>query len=210
MFMMAIWGAIPLLTAVMEEKMERISEVLLATVTPTQFMAGKILGATAVSLTTAAIYIIAGLFTAQKMGVSDMFSGSLILWFFIYLIFFIVMGGATMSALGSTCNDNKDAQNMSFPAMIPILIPLFVVMPVLQEPDGNFATWMSLFPPFTPMLMMVRMATGVTIPAWQPFAGLAGVMLFTWLTVIAGARIFRTGILIQGQKPTLANLVLMR
>lgn len=207
MFMMAMWGAVPLLTAVMEEKMERISEVLLANVTPTQFMAGKVLGATAVSLTTASIYIVAGLFVARQMDVSDMFSTSLLIWFFLYLIFFLIMGGAVMSALGSTCNDNKDAQNMSFPAMMPILIPLFVVMPVLQDPSGDFATWMSLFPPFTPMLMMVRMATAVTIPAWQPVAGLAGVMLFTWLSVVAGARIFRTGILIQGQKPTFANII---
>ena len=67
--------------------------------------------------------------------------------------------------------------------------------------------WLSLFPPFTPMLMIVRMASPVSIPVWQPIAGLIGIIAFTILSVWAGARIFRTGILMQGQKPTLANLV---
>ena len=51
-------------------------------------------------------------------------------------------------------------------------------MPVLRSPTGSMAAWLSLFPPFTPMLMIVRQATPVTIPAWQPYVGLAGVVLF--------------------------------
>jgi len=207
MFMMAVMGTTPLLTAVMEEKMEKIAEVLLATVTPFQFMAGKILGSTIVSLTTAVIYIIGGVITAQQLGAGDMIPYDLIPWFFIYLVLFLIMAGSIMAALGSACNDNKDAQNVSFPAMLPMLLPLFVVMPVLRSPMGNMATWLSLFPPFTPMLMIVRQATPVTIPAWQPYAGLIGVIIFTAFSVWVGARIFRTGILLQGQKPTLANLI---
>ena len=51
-------------------------------------------------------------------------------------------------------------------------------MPVLRSPTGSMAAWLSFFPPFTPMLMIVRQATPVTIPAWQPYVGLAGVVLF--------------------------------
>jgi ABC-2 type transport system permease protein len=57
------------------------------------------------------------------------------------------------------------------------------------------------------MLMLARLATPVTIPAWQPYVGLAGVVVFTILSVWIGGRIFRTGILMQGQKPTLTNLI---
>jgi ABC-2 type transport system permease protein len=131
----------------------------------------------------------------------------MIVWFFIYLIFFLIMNGSIMTALGSACNDNKDAQNVSFPAMMPMMLPLFVIMPVLRNPIGGMATWLSLFPPFTPMLMIVRQATTVTIPAWQPYAGLVGVVIFTVFIVWAGSRVFRTGILMQGQKPTLKNLM---
>ncbi len=207
MFMMAIMGVTPLLTAVMEEKMERIAEVLLATVTPFQFMTGKILGSLSVSLTTAAIYILGGIITMQQLGAGDKIPYHLLPWFFIYLVFFLIMAGSIMAAFGSACNDNKDAQNVSFPAMLPMIMPLFVVWPVIQNPMSSFATWLSLFPPFTPMLMIVRMASPVSIPVWQPITGLIGIIVFTVLSVWAGARIFRTGILMQGQKPTLANLV---
>jgi ABC-2 type transport system permease protein len=207
MFMLAIMGSMPLLTAVLEEKMEKIAEVLLGTVTPFEFMAGKILGTTSVSLITAAIYVVGIVITAQQMGADDMIPYDLIPWFFIYLVFFLIMTGSMMAALGSACNDNKDAQNVSFPAMLPILLPLFIMMPVLKSPMGNMATWLSLIPPFTPMLMIVRQATQVTIPAWQPIVGLVGVVIFTAFSVWVGARIFRTGILLQGQKPTLGNLL---
>jgi ABC-2 type transport system permease protein len=207
MFMLGMVGTMPLLTAVMEEKMERIAEVLLGTVTPFQFMAGKVLGSTSVALTTAAIYIIGGVFTGKKLGGGDMIPYDILPWFFVFLFLFLIMTGSILAALGSACNDNKDAQNMSFPAMLPMLLPLFVIMPVLRNPLGSLATVMSLIPPFTPMVMIVRQATPVTLPVWQPYVGLAGVILFTLFAVWAGSRIFRTGILMQGQKPTFANLV---
>jgi ABC-type Na+ efflux pump permease subunit len=207
MFMLAIMGSTPLISSVMEEKMEKIAEVLLATVTPSQFMAGKILGSAAVSMTTAAIYITAGLISAHQMGVGHMIPYHLIVWFFVYLVFFLIMTGSIFTSLGAACNDNKDVQNVSFPAMLPIILPLFVIMPILKNPAGGLATGLSLFPPFTPMLMIVRQATPVTIPVWQPYVGLLGIILFTALVVWAGSRIFRTGILMQGQKPTFRNLV---
>jgi ABC-2 type transport system permease protein len=207
MFMLVMMSAIPLLTAVMEEKMEKIAEVLLAHITPFEFMMGKILGSISVSLTTAAIYVIGAVITARQMGASDIIPYQVLPWFFIYLILFVIMAGSVMAALGSACNDNKDAQSLQFPAMIPVLIPLFVIVPVMQNPDGSLATWLSLIPPFTPTLMTVRLATQVTIPWWQPYTGLALVILFTAFSVWVGGRIFRTGILMQGQKPTLRNLL---
>jgi ABC-2 type transport system permease protein len=207
MFMLGMVGSMPLLTAVMEEKMERIAEVLLGTVTPFQFMAGKVLGSTSVALTTAAIYIVGGVFTGKQLGGGDMIPYDILPWFFVFLFLFLIMAGSILAALGSACNDNKDAQNMSFPAMLPMLLPLFVIMPVLRNPLGSLATVLSLIPPFTPMVMIVRQATPVTLPVWQPYVGLAGVVLFTLFAVWAGSRIFRTGILMQGQKPTFANLV---
>jgi ABC-2 type transport system permease protein len=207
MFMMVMMSAIPLLSAVMEEKMEKIAEVLLASITPFQFMMGKILGSISVSLTTSAIYVIGAIITAKLVGASTMIPYHVLPWFFIYMILFVIMTGAVMTALGSACNDNKDAQSLQFPAMIPVILPLFILVPVMGDPISSLATWLSLFPPFTPTLMTVRMATPVTIPLWQPYVGLLGVILFTALSIWIGGRIFRTGILMQGQKPTLGNLM---
>jgi ABC-2 type transport system permease protein len=206
MFMLVMMSAIPLLTAVMEEKSEKIAEVLLGTITPFQFMMGKVLGGVGVSLTTAAIYVGAAIFTLNQMGHESLIPYEILPWFFVLTILFIIMVGSGMASLGATANDSKDAQSLTFPAMLPVILPLFIIVPVIQDPGGPLATTLSLIPPFTPTMMMIRLATPVTVPLWQPIAGLIGVILFTIFTVWIGARVFRTAILIQGQKPTIANL----
>ena len=207
MFMLVMMGAIPQLTTVMEEKNEKIAEVLLGSITPFQFMMGKVLGGIGVSLTTAAIYVAAAVFTLNYTGMQDLIPYEVLPWFFGFSVLFILMVGSGMAALGATCNDNKDAQSLTFPGILPAIIPMILMMPVIQDPVGTFATTMSLIPIFTPTLMVVRMASTVTIPMWQPVVGLIGVILYTWFTVWIGARVFRTAILIQGQKPTLATLL---
>ncbi|MGC9342946.1 MAG: ABC transporter permease [Bacteroidales bacterium] len=206
MFMLTMMSAVPLLTAVMEEKSEKIAEVLLANVTPFEFMMGKVLGGLGISLTIAVLYIIGGIVIARQTGNTGVIPFDILPWFFAYSFLYIIMVGSGMAALGSTCNDNKDAQTLQFPAMMAVIIPLFVLFPVLQDPSGSLATTLSLIPPFTPPLMMIRLATPVTIPLWQPLVGIVLVILFTLFTVWVGARIFRTAILIQGQKPTFMNI----
>ena len=198
MFMMVMMGAMPLLQTTMEEKTQRIAEVLLGSLTPFEFMGGKVLGGLGVALTGTLFYLCGGILLVSKMGMQDFIPFHIIPWFLIFLIFEIIMVGSMLAALGSACNDPKDAQNLTFPAMIPVMFPMFVFMPILQEPTSAFATWMSLFPTFTPMLMLLRKAAPVDIPAWQPWVGLVGVLLFTVLAVWIGGRIFRVGILMQG------------
>ena len=206
MFMLVMMSAIPQLSSVMEEKNEKIAEVLLGTITPFQFMMGKVLGGIGVSLTTAAIYVGAGIFTLNQIGMESLIPMDVLPWFFIYTVLFVLMVGSGMAALGATCNDNKDAQSLTFPGIMPAIIPMFLIAPVIADPTGPLATTMALIPPFTPTVMVMRMASSVTIPMWQPILGLLGVILFTIFTVWIGARVFRTAILIQGQKPTFATL----
>ncbi|MEA3463436.1 MAG: ABC transporter permease [Bacteroidota bacterium] len=206
MFMLVMMSAIPQLTNVMEEKSEKIAEVLLGTITPFQFMMGKVLGGIGVSLTTAAIYVGAGVATLQYIGMESLIPMDVLPWFFIFTVLNILMVGSGMAALGATCNDNKDAQSLTFPGILPAILPMFVIAPIIADPTGPLGTTIALIPPFTPMIMVVRLASSVTIPIWQPFVGLLGVTIFTIFTVWIGARIFRTAILIQGQKPNLSTL----
>jgi len=206
MFMLVMMSAIPQLSSVMEEKNEKIAEVLLGTITPFQFMMGKVMGGLGVSLTTAAIYVGAGVFTLNYIGMESLIPVDVLPWFFIFTILYVLMVGSGMAALGATCNDNKDAQSLTFPGILPAIIPMFLIIPVIADPTGPLATTMALIPPFTPTVMVMRMASSVTIPMWQPVVGLLGVILYTIFTVWIGARIFRTAILIQGQKPNLATL----
>jgi len=207
LFIMVMMAAVPLLSSVMEEKLERIAEVLLGTITPFQFMMGKILGSISVSLTASSVYVIAGIITASQLDMRHLIPYDVLPWFFVYLILNIVMIGSMMAALGSACNDSKDAQSLQFPAMLPVIIPLFLMMPVLIEPLSPLSTGLSLFPPFTPTLMLIRQVSPVTIPLWQPVVGVAGVAVFTLFTVWVAGRIFRTCILLQGQKPKILRLV---
>jgi ABC-2 type transport system permease protein len=206
MFMLVMMSAIPQLSSVMEEKSEKIAEVLLGTITPFQFMMGKVMGGIGVSLTVAAIYVGAGVFTLSYLGMQSLIPVDVLPWFFIFTVLFILMVGSGMAALGATCNDNKDAQSLTFPGILPAIIPMFVIAPIIADPTGPLATTMAFIPPFTPTIMVMRMASSVTIPMWQPVVGLIGVILYTLFTIWIGARIFRTAILIQGQKPTLATL----
>lgn len=207
MFMMVMMSAVPQLQAVMEEKTARIAEVLLGTVTPIQFMAGKVLGGLAVSLTTAAIYVLGAVFTINRLDYGDFIPYDVLPWFFIFMIIAVVLYGTMMAALGSSCRDSKDAQNMQFAAMLPILIPLFVMFPVIQDPGGSLAVGLSLFPPFTPFLMLMRMSTTVSVPDWQVIVGLAGVIAFTILMVWAGGRVFRSFIIMHGTRPKLGTIM---
>ncbi|MCF7808167.1 MAG: ABC transporter permease [Candidatus Marinimicrobia bacterium] len=207
MFMMAMMGAIPQLSAVMEEKTQRIAEVLLGSISPFQFMAGKVLGGLAVALTSILVYVGGGILFMEWRGLSSYIPYDVLPWFLANAVFLIFMLGSMMTALGSVANDAKDAQSLSFPALLPMMIPMFTLVPVMKEPLSSFSTWLSLIPPFTPMVMTLRLSTPVTIPAWQPWVGLIGVILFTLLVMWGGARIFRTAILMQGVPLKFSNIM---
>lgn len=207
MFMMSMMGTTPQLSAVMEEKTQRIVEVILGSITPFQFMLGKILGGLAVALTSTVVYLGGGTLFMQWKGFEAYIPYDIFGWFVANLLILLFMLGALMTSLGSVANDAKDAQSLSFPAMFPMMIPMFIMMPVLKEPQSTFATVMSLIPPFTPMVMTLRLASPVSIPAWQPWVGLAGVIVFTLFVVWGGARIFRAAILMQGVPLKFSNIM---
>ena len=207
MFMMLMWGAMPQLNATMQEKSQRIAEVVLGSVRPFEFMAGKLLGGVAIALTASAVYVGVGLYALTVLGLTGLMPLSVVAWFFVYMLLAVAMYGALFAALGAACNDPIEAQSVSFAAMMPMILPTFLLLPVVTQPNGAFATGMSLVPLWTPMLMLMRQATPGGVPAWQPWVALAGVVATTLLFVWAGGRVFRVAILMQGTPPKLRNFV---
>ncbi len=207
MFLLIMLGAVPLLNAVMEEKSQRIAEVVLGSVTPFEFMLGKVVGGVGVSLTAATVYVVGGVFAIRHMGWAEYIPYHVLPWFFAYTLLAIVMLGATYAAFGSVCNDPSEAQSMMLPGMLPVMIPMFVLVPVLREPTSAFATGLSFVPFFTPMLMLIRQTVQESIPVWQPWLGMAGMILCAGFCVWAGGRVFRVAVLMQGTPPKLANIV---
>jgi ABC-type Na+ efflux pump permease subunit len=208
LILLMMMSAAPMLGAVMEEKTQRVAEVVLGLVTPFEFMMGKVLGALAVSLTGGIFYLVAAVLMLSSMGAFAYFPLHVIPWFFVFLVLGIIFFSAVYAALGSVCNDAKDAQSLTFPAMLPFLIPMFLLVPVLREPQAPVATIMSFIPPFTPLVMVLRMTSPEGVPGWQPWLGLALLIASSILSVWLSGRVFRMGILSQGKLPKFRQLLL--
>ncbi len=207
MFIFIMTAATPLIHTILEEKMNRVAEVLLGSVSPFQLMMGKLLGGVAVSLTTVLVYAGGGIAAAHYMGASSSIPYHVLPWLLVYGIGAVLMYGAIFIAFGATCNDLRESQTMLMPVWMLVIAPMFIWLPVVKEPASSLALWSSLFPPFTPMLMLLRQTTSGGIPAWQPWVGLAEVIAFTVLCVWMAGRIFRVGILMQGKPPRLSEIL---
>ncbi len=199
MFMVIMVAASPLLQAVIEEKMQRIAEVLLGSVSPFELMLGKLLGTVGVSLTLSAVYLVGGYFAVRYAGLRQFFALSLGIWFVVYTILAVLLYGSVFSAIGAAVSDLKEAQTIMTPVMLILVAPMFVWINVLKEPTSTFSVVASLLPPATPMLMIMRQSVPPYVPLWQPLLGVTLVLLTTLAVVWAAGRIFRVGILMQGR-----------
>jgi ABC-2 type transport system permease protein len=206
MFMSIMIVCQPMLTSVIEEKQQRIAEVLLGSASPFQLMMGKLIGNAGVALTIVAVYLVGGYFLAQHYGYTDMLPVRLLGWFIGFEVLACLLFGAVFIGIGAACTEIKEAQSLMMPVMILVVFPLMVWVNVLQEPLSNFAAWVSLFPPATPMLMMLRLAASPMVPLWQPVLGIALTLATTLAAVFAAGRVFRIGLLVQGKAPKLAEL----
>ena len=206
MFMMVMIGSTPLLQSVLEEKMQKISEVLLGSVQPFQLMMGKLLGMIGVALLMSAVYVTGALFAVHYYGYGEYLPTSLLLWFMFYLVLAIIMYGSLFSAIGASCSDMKEPQALMLPVMTPIIIPLMLVGLIIRNPDGLISRAVSLFPPTTPMMMLLRQALESNVQVWEQVVSAIGVVLFTIFCVWVGGRIFRVGILMQGKAPSFGQL----
>jgi len=205
--MIVMVGTAPMLSAVTEDKNQRIFEMLLGLASPMELMAARVLAALGRSLTSSAFYIFGAVLVLQGMAMMGAVPLHLLPWFFLYLLAHVTMLSSFAAALGAACNSPQDAQNLAVVLVAPVMIPFFVMMPVMTAPNGAMATVMSLFPPFTPVLMLLRQCMPVGVPAWQPWVGLAGILLWTVGGTWVAARIFRVGILMQGQPPKLSEII---
>jgi len=204
--MIVMVGSAPMLQNVTQDKSQRIVETLLGAATPLELMTGKVLGSVGVSVTSSILYVLAGVFAVNAMGVAGLLPLSIIPWFYVYLLADVVMLCAFAAALGACCSTPQDAQNLAIVLLMPCIIPMFMLVTVLRQPNGMVATVMSLVPPFTPILMLLRQAMPTGVPAWQPWVGLVDALVFAAATVWLASRIFRVAILMHGKPPRLAEM----
>jgi ABC-2 type transport system permease protein len=207
MFMVVMMTATPLMQGVVEEKMQRIAEVLLGSVRPFDLMLGKLLGMTAVSLTITAVYLGGAYWAARHYGFAEYIPADLLVWFIVFQALAALMYGSLFIAVGAACTDMKETQNLMWPVMLLAMLPMFLMGSVLQEPNSVVAVALSFFPFSTPMLMLMRQSVPPGVPVWQPLLGVALVVLMTLLCVWASGRIFRVGLLMQGKGAKLGEIL---
>ncbi len=207
MFMLILIGSTPLMQGVVEEKMQRIAEVLLGSIRPFDLMLGKLLGLVGVSVTLAAVYLSGAYWAAHHYGYAEFVSLEVLSWFLVYLVLGVLMYGSLFIAVGAACTDLRETQAMLWPVMLLAMVPMFVWANVVREPNSVFSTVASYVPTATPMLMLVRVAVPPGIAWWQPVVGMAGVLAATLACVYAAGRIFRVGLLMQGKAATPRELL---
>ncbi len=207
MWMLLMIGVQPLLHGVLEEKMQRISEVLLGSMRPFDLMLGKLLGHTLVAMTLLGIYAIGGYGVAMYYGKTDMVDPALLAWFVVFLTLAMFMYGSMFLAAGACCNELKEAQSLIMPVMFPMIIPLFFLMPIIRDPTGLLSTVLSLVPLTAPMIMTMRHAMEAPVPAWQTPVAIIGCLGLALACVWAAGRIFRVGLLMQGKPPKIGEMI---
>jgi ABC-2 type transport system permease protein len=223
-----IYGTM-VMRGVSEEKTNRIAEIIISSVKPFQLMMGKILGIGAVGLTQFFLWIVliiifssasflflphevvqdAGSAESQAHAAGFLQSLStinlplVIFSFGFYFIFGYLFYASLFAAVGSAINeDAQDTQSLMLPVTMPVVLAIVIMMQAINQPSGSLATWSSMIPFFSPVVMMARLPFGVpeTVPVWQLLLSMVllfgGFLFTTWLS----AKIYRTGILLYGKK----------
>jgi len=207
MFVIVLVGSSPMTMNVMEEKQQRIAEVLLGSVRPFELMLGKLLGGVGVALTLMAIYFAGAYWAAHKYNYAQYIDPHAMMWFLLFSVVAVFMYGSLFVAVGSAVSNAREAQSLITPIMILVVLPMMVLGPILQSPSGMIATAFSYFPPSAPMIMMARLTIPPGIPSWQPIVSLVLAVITTVLIVWCAGRIFRVGILMQGQGAKLGEMM---
>jgi len=217
---MFLYGAF-VLRSVLDEKRNRVVEVVISAVTPGRLMLGKILGVGSMGMTQLGIWAacaaLIGLLgvpmLAARLPQADLSrivgllpgAGALVLLLGDFLLGFFLVA-SLFAAVGAMCNTEEEAQQANFPVVMLLLIPFMLQMFSIDGRGFAWIDWAALFPFFSPILMYPRAVSG-SVEWWMVALSLVFMVLAVGATAWVAGRIYRVGILMQGKRPTLRELV---
>ncbi|MEO8946717.1 MAG: ABC transporter permease, partial [Gemmatimonadaceae bacterium] len=221
-----------MLSGVIEEKLSRVSEIVISSVKPELLLAGKVIGVTAVALTQELVWVggtialvsartmifgAPALARAQTAGAAGGFRSNDILaallatpWSWVALVMlFLLLGllfyGALYAAVGATVGSEQDARQAALPVVMLVVVTAVLISPTVQNPTSHLATTMSLLPFSSPIIMPIRMAV-TNVPTIQVVASVVILFASCLGAIWLAGRIYRVGLLMYGKRPTLAEL----
>jgi ABC-2 type transport system permease protein len=217
LYMSLLMYGIITMRSVLEEKTTRTMEVLISAVTPSQLLAGKILGVAGVAITQfliwgATVVLLGsyGVAMAAMGGAGSLMSGihvpaSLMICAVVYFFCGYFLYSAMFAAVGAACSSEQDAQQLQWIAMAPLVFTMLIYSVVLNDSTSRLAVILSEIPFFGPVLMPLRMSLQ-TPPLWQLALSIVLLLLSIAVVILASAKIYRVGILMYGKRPTLPEM----
>lgn len=195
---------------VLEEKVSRVVEVMAAAVRPGEMMLGKILGLGLLGvvqyLAMMAAWLGGTLVTQEAMEVpAGGIPPQVALLIMAFVVLSYAMNSSVLAALGATVSRMEDSQTVVSPVLLLMMLPMFLITPVLSDPNGTLATVLSFVPLWTPIVMLLRVMLA-EVPALQVAISLVALFLTTCLMGWGSGRIYRAALLTFGTRPTLKQL----
>lgn len=195
-----ITGASILLNSVMEEKSNKILEVLLSSASATEILTGKVLGVAMLTLTVLLAW--GGIGAAGMIGLLPQYAddvadvllyGGMLGWFAAFMVGGYLMYAVLFAAIGAFCETPRDAQTLMGPIMMVLVIPMITMQMALRTPDAPVIQIMSMIPFFTPFVMMARLPSEP--PMIELIGSIVGMFVFALFMVWVAGRAFRAGAL---------------
>jgi len=200
-------GGQTLLTQTVEEKSNRVVEVLLSAVSPMELMAGKILGQMAVSLLVLTLYIAMGFFMLVSFAMVGLLDPLLLVYLVLFFLIAYLLFAAIFAAVGAAVNEMREAQALQTPIILMLMAPWLFASVIGREPNSTFSIAMSFIPPVNTFAMMIRMATNTPPPTWQVLLTLLVGIAAAWVVTWFAAKVFKIGLLMHGKAPDYSTLV---
>jgi len=214
---------IRVMRSVLEEKNNRVVEILISSVKPFELMMGKILGVTGVALVQFGVWVVMIFASVMTLGSSNvgMVSGvaevqmvllalsqinyGLILFVFvIYFLLGYLFYSAMYAAIGSAVDNETETQQFTLFAILPMMLGFYGSITIMNNPDGPMSFWLSMIPFTSPIAMLARIPFDV--PVWELVLSIVILLVSTLGMVFIASKIYRVGILMYGNKVTLKEL----
>jgi ABC-type Na+ efflux pump permease subunit len=196
-----------LLTSTIEEKSNRVVEVLLSAVSPLELMTGKILGQMGAGFLMLALYAGLGIATLVSFAMFGLVDRLLFVFLLVFFVLTYLTFGGLYAAVGSAVNDIREAQTLLMPLMVLLMIPYLLWMPITRDPNSTFSIAVSFLPPINFIAMLLRMTSSTPPPMWQVLLTIAIGIAAAIGTVWFASKVFRIGVLQFGKAPNFATLV---